>query len=856
MSTLVDPHICPDCRAPLDASGTCTRCGLRLAGPLAAELWQHMLQADRLISELRVASPAPVPAGARRGAAPTTTLPATPPAVTRPGGPAGPTGPLGPVATPPRRSLPSASVPVVLLTLGALCLLVAAIVFVAVAWSSLGLAAKTTILLVVTALFAGGAAAATRRPLPFAAETLWLVVAGLVAVDLTAAYGADLLGLGRIGDRSAVALVGASLLGLAVVVGAWATTTALHRLHGPVVVAGIGIVLLAGAEAWTSEHNPTAAAVSVPVIAGLALLIDRISGGLLRATAAVVGAAALVSWLVLVGQGLDRMSTTSTDRVWWSELRGWPLLVAAAFAAAAAVLPAVLPAVARSVPTAVRAVAAGGSLVTLALFAVGPSTGYTADLLTWAVVSAVLAGVAATAPRTWAWPAAALTALALLIWTGFTLVRPLDVILRLPGTATPQGAHLGLHLPAGGDGPAPWTAVVSVLVVGAAMAGLRRHLPSPAMREDVDRAFVALGPGALALGATTVLLETEPTLLAAVLAWAGTLAVAGAMAVTVRHHEAPLTASLLFLLLLVVGGLRLAVPSHLLAACLATALALALAATYARADRSLLRGALLPVLAAATVVLAGFAATHWPYLAGGRGDVAGLALAGVGAAALLLARTVGRDETSRVAVEVTALAAGLVATAFPVERTTVAMVLTVVGTAVAVVSVLHRDREEAAWIGIVLLGVATAIRVVEDVRAPELYTLPAAALLLAAGWWRLGTDPVVGSARAMSTGLTLALVPTLLLALDEPVSLRGALIAAGGVVALALGVIRLWAAPFVAGALTTAVLAVRHLGPVVEGLPRWISLGTVGLALLLVGVTWEQRRRDVRAAGRYLASLR
>jgi hypothetical protein len=49
---------------------------------------------------------------------------------------------------------------------------------------------------------------------------------------------------------------------------------------------------------------------------------------------------------------------------------------------------------------------------------------------------------------------------------------------------------------------------------------------------------------------------------------------------------------------------------------------------------------------------------------------------------------------------------------------------------------------------------------------------------------------------------------------------------------------------------------VRHLGPVVEGLPRWISLGTVGLALLLVGVTWEQRRRDVQAAGRYLASLR
>jgi hypothetical protein len=52
------------------------------------------------------------------------------------------------------------------------------------------------------------------------------------------------------------------------------------------------------------------------------------------------------------------------------------------------------------------------------------------------------------------------------------------------------------------------------------------------------------------------------------------------------------------------------------------------------------------------------------------------------------------------------------------------------------------------------------------------------------------------------------------------------------------------------------VLALRHLGPVVDGLPRWISLGSVGLALLLVGVTWEHRRRDLDLAGHYLTSLR
>jgi hypothetical protein len=38
--------------------------------------------------------------------------------------------------------------------------------------------------------------------------------------------------------------------------------------------------------------------------------------------------------------------------------------------------------------------------------------------------------------------------------------------------------------------------------------------------------------------------------------------------------------------------------------------------------------------------------------------------------------------------------------------------------------------------------------------------------------------------------------------------------------------------------------------------PRWISLGGVGLVLLVVGVTWEARRRDLETAQRYLTALR
>ena len=155
-----------------------------------------------------------------------------------------------------------------------------------------------------------------------------------------------------------------------------------------------------------------------------------------------------------------------------------------------------------------------------------------------------------------------------------------------------------------------------------------------------------------------------------------------------------------------------------------------------------------------------------------------------------------------------------------------------------------RKPSKRLRIAVALLGVATVIRLVEDVRAPEGYTLPAAALLLGAGWWRLGTDRELSSGRALSSGLTLALVPSLLLALDDPVTVRGALVAAGGLVALAVGVARHWAAPFVAGAGTTAVLAVRHLGPYES--PGFIAAAT---EFVLEGLHLHQKlNRDSEGA--------
>jgi ABC-type sulfate transport system permease component len=50
----------------------------------------------------------------------------------------------------------------------------------------------------------------------------------------------------------------------------------------------------------------------------------------------------------------------------------------------------------------------------------------------------------------------------------------------------------------------------------------------------------------------------------------------------------------------------------------------------------------------------------------------------------------------------------------------------------------------------------------------------------------------------------------------------------------------------VVGGTVLALLAVRELIDLWELLPRWLPLAVAGLILLILGATYEQRRRDVR----------
>jgi hypothetical protein len=211
---------CPGCDAPFRAGApACPSCGLKLSGATAAKLWQvdqqlATLQRRRqtLLGELRfetratsrprlgdgpAAAPATAPATAT---APAAAVPAAPVfAADRSAAPvAGPSVQATVAQRPPHRpasTSPELTPQVLLLGLGALLLLTASIVFVAVAWDLIGLVGQVLVLLTVTLLIGAGSVWAERRRLTASAEWLAALAVGMLVVDLLAARAKGLGGL-------------------------------------------------------------------------------------------------------------------------------------------------------------------------------------------------------------------------------------------------------------------------------------------------------------------------------------------------------------------------------------------------------------------------------------------------------------------------------------------------------------------------------------------------------------------------------------------------------------------------------------------------------------------------------------
>ncbi|MFC3501106.1 SCO7613 C-terminal domain-containing membrane protein [Micromonospora krabiensis] len=129
----------------------------------------------------------------------------------------------------------------------------------------------------------------------------------------------------------------------------------------------------------------------------------------------------------------------------------------------------------------------------------------------------------------------------------------------------------------------------------------------------------------------------------------------------------------------------------------------------------------------------------------------------------------------------------------------------------------------------------------------EAYTLPAAALALAAGLVALRTRPGLTSWLALGPGLGAALLPSLasVLAAPDPQPWRRLLVGVAALAAVWGGATRRWQAPVLLGGATLTLLALHELARGWDLLPRWIFLAAGGLALIGLAATYERRRRDL-----------
>jgi hypothetical protein len=128
-----------------------------------------------------------------------------------------------------------------------------------------------------------------------------------------------------------------------------------------------------------------------------------------------------------------------------------------------------------------------------------------------------------------------------------------------------------------------------------------------------------------------------------------------------------------------------------------------------------------------------------------------------------------------------------------------------------------------------------------DVALPEAYTLPFAVLALIVGVVEARHRPELSSWSAYGPALLAAFVPTIGVVLaTEGDDLREVLLLLGAVGTLIVGSRLQQQAPVVVGAVATAIAAV-HFATTLVG--PWLVLVPVGMVLLFLGATNENRRR-------------
>ena len=805
-----DPSRCPACRSLLPAQPvSCPTCGVSLRGPEVEEIFETCGRLDDLVARLVAAS-----ATGRTTAAPAA-------AQAAPTSPGLPTRPPSPAA----RTL---SVPVVLLGLGALCLLVASVIFLAFAWAILGVGGRTAVLLLMTGVAGGSAAWLGRRGLTVGCEAFLVIALGLLTLDLAGAHSAGWLG--DIDGATFVSLAALVLAGVGIGLAEVFEPLARRRPVVPQLTAALAALFVpTGGIDSTWRAGVLAAWVALALVGAWAL--DRATH---RIAAVGFAASAVLSWLTLVALGIARGFDTSYAD--YLAFDGWPLLAAAALAA--------LPLLHwRSGRPAVASAGVAGATLSLWAALPGLTSGHTSFGVATVLTLGVWVAVAAVVPRAWA-GAVALAAVLPALGAALSVLFVTGDAFAAWSWAVDHQQPWDYALDDVQPWMAPWlivaaTALLTLLVLVPLWRAGRR-----------DRALLVAAPAPVAVSAGIAAAAYGVPVLAGVV---GFLAGAALLALGGRQTGDERVAVALGVLAPITGALALvpAWPADTLTLEAGLLLALLAASQHLRG-----RPAAVAALAGAVAVLS----AAWAVAAAARlADVperwegaSVLVLLGL----LLLVRPRPEIEIAAALGATVTICASLLTVPDPV--TPLAVNLTLAGAAVGASAVLHPSRRELGWPGGLLLAAATWVRLYDlGVTQPEAYTLPTAAALIGVGLWRLEREPSARSWPSLGAGLALATVPSLLWALVFPgPSLRALLLGLGCLALVLAGATLRWGAPLVVGAAVGAVLVLTVIGPYASLVPPWVLIGLGGALLVGLGVTWEARMREVRGGLAYLSHLR
>jgi hypothetical protein len=831
----MSPIPCPACSRLLPESPTsCPGCHLPLTGPEAARLWQvdqslAVLQLERtsLIAALRTRTPAPATA-----AAPSPSVEAGVDLDLD-----GNAGVTPDASTPaPRRSWTTQQT---LLAVGVLLVLVAASIALAIAWFLIGRTGQMVVMGGFTAAAVVAALRLSRRGLPSSAEALAVVAGGLLLLDVSAARRFGLANLDALDERTYAATTGLLVAVLLAV---------LHRRDRR--IAGFALLSLTAASiGW----------------AGIVAFAD---------TAAGVAGLSLAGALLFAGAHLVMPSSCGlTRRAATGPAAGW---------------------------TAVSFASAGVGALTASVDALGSAPGQGADQLTLdglasvGILATLAAAGALTVRRVVALRAAQLGSRAAVRsdWTSRPLSgdwRALGVVALVASLAAPT-AVLTLAMQLG----AFWTAVLAVLTavlaIGLAVSRVRTTSVGTAWCEaqtgsalavlvlvtvaQDSRAATITALVATALAATTAavnrpgwrvwatavaaaafvaaatlsgaLASANAEVLAATATGAGLIAFA--LARRARPEEAPLAMvgylTLAGALLRAVGDGR---PDGVVITVLAT-LSVAAAAT----------AVLRPVLRAAAAGVSALAAAWALWLAGGLvGPQTQWVLLVAAALALVALTHWRRAHPEEIVLGTLACLVSVATVLVAVDRSwphAAAGAAAAYGlVAVGYAALPH--RRGVVTFAVVALTSASWLELDDaHVTTLEAWTLPLAALLLAAGLWshrELGDHTWLTAGPGMAVGL----LPSALFTTVDDGVLRPLVTVSVAVLVLVVGALRRWQALVVLGAAAAIIIALTQLGPYAVHLPRYLTLGTLGVALLAVGARYEQRRADARQAVSWLASM-